>query len=126
MAMMVCPECGQSVSSLAATCPHCGCPIQSNNTKSFSVTLSVQGVGMLAGSFINSAVASVTQAITDDITKKDGTVTNVVNGQIIPVPLMTTQTVTVYYNAPKKIYETNALVQVTTSGFRPQFKWIWK
>lgn len=26
MALFPCPECGQSLSSLAAACPHCGCP----------------------------------------------------------------------------------------------------
>ena len=81
---------------------------------------------MLAGSFINSAVASVTQAITDEITKAGGAVTNVVNGQIVPVPFMTTQTVTIYYSAPSKLLKNSAIVQVTSSGFRPQFKWIWK
>ena len=126
MALIVCPECGKSISSLAATCPHCGCPIQSKNNSAYSVAIAVQGIGMLAGSFINSAVASVTQAITDEITKAGGAVTNVVNGQIVPVPFMTTQTVTIYYSAPSKLLKNSAIVQVTSSGFRPQFKWIWK
>ncbi len=27
MALIQCPECGKTVSSLAVSCPHCGCPI---------------------------------------------------------------------------------------------------
>ena len=126
MAIITCPECGKAVSNLASACPHCGCPVQGINNSAYSVTLAVQGIGMMAGAFINTAVASATQAITNEITKAGGTVTNVVNGQIVPVPLMTTQTVTVYYSAPKKLYEKNAIVQVTSSGLRPQIKWIWK
>src|SRR5574344_1874132 len=30
MAIIKCPECGQSVSELAANCPGCGCPISGN------------------------------------------------------------------------------------------------
>ena len=30
MAIIKCPECGQSVSELAANCPGCGCPINGN------------------------------------------------------------------------------------------------
>src|SRR4051812_4649171 len=28
MALITCPECGDSVSSLAQTCPHCGAPVR--------------------------------------------------------------------------------------------------
>ena len=126
MAMIVCRECGKSVSSLAATCPHCGCPIQTNNNSAYSVMIAVQAIGMMVGAFLNTAVAGATQAITNEIHNAGGKVTNVVNGQIIPVPLMTTQTVTVYYEASRKLYEKNAIVQVTSSGLTPQIKWIWK
>ena len=126
MAMIVCPECGKSVSSLASSCPSCGCPIQSVNTSAYSVTLAVQAIGMVVGAFICTAVAGVTQAVTEEIKKGGGTVTNVVNGQIVPVPLMTTQTVTIYYNAPQKIYTKNAIVQVTRNGLKTNAKWIWK
>ena len=28
MALIKCPDCGQSFSKAATTCPHCGCPIK--------------------------------------------------------------------------------------------------
>ena len=128
MALIKCPECGKDVSSIAKSCPNCGCPIESNNQSGYCVTLAVQVIGsVLLGAFINTAVASVTQAITEDIQKKGGKVTNVKNGALVPIPLMTTQTVMVFYEAPNKIYEKNCTVQITKPSFsKPQFKWIWQ
>lgn len=37
MALMKCPECGKEISSLAKSCPNCGCPIASSNAVSGSV-----------------------------------------------------------------------------------------
>lgn len=32
MALIKCPECGKSISSMATACPDCGCPISSGNS----------------------------------------------------------------------------------------------
>lgn len=36
MALIKCPECGQEVSDIAKSCPHCGCPIVQKKIKKFS------------------------------------------------------------------------------------------
>lgn len=33
MALIKCPECGKEISSLAKSCPNCGCPIETINPK---------------------------------------------------------------------------------------------
>ena len=126
MALFKCSECGREISDKAAACPFCGCPIQSNNKSSYFVVVVVQTIGVVMSMAINSAVVGVTQAITNEIQQKGGTVTNIVNGQIVPVPLITSQTITVYYNAPTKIYDKNCTVQVTKQYGKVQSKWIWK
>ena len=32
MSLIKCPECGKEISDLAASCPHCGCPVNTNAT----------------------------------------------------------------------------------------------
>lgn len=126
MALITCPECKKSVSSLAVTCPNCGCPIKSNIGNSYSVTLSVQGIGITASFVINSIVANATQTLTNEISNSGGRVTNIVNGQIAGLPLVgKTQTVTIYYEAPRKMFDKNPTVQINTWGNKPQTKWLW-
>lgn len=36
MALIECKECGGTVSSKAYSCPHCGCPISKNNSKTIT------------------------------------------------------------------------------------------
>jgi len=50
MALIKCPECGKEVSSMAPTCPNCGCPIKKEET-SIRVKASSQFIG-LACSYI--------------------------------------------------------------------------
>lgn len=40
MSMIKCPECGWDVSSMAATCPHCGCPISKSETDAERIVMS--------------------------------------------------------------------------------------
>ena len=47
MALITCPECGKSVSSLAATCPNCGCPIKEGSTSGvvrIKLPTSIEGI----------------------------------------------------------------------------------
>jgi len=126
MALITCPECKKSVSSLAASCPNCGCPIKTNSGNSYSVTLSIQGIGITAGFAINSIVANATQTMTNEISNAGGKVTNIVNGQIAGLPFVgKTQTVTIYYEAPRKLFDKNPTVQINTWDRNPQTKWTW-
>lgn len=38
MSLIKCPECGREISDLAASCPHCGCPINQQTPSSASAT----------------------------------------------------------------------------------------
>ena len=41
MAMVKCPECGQDISNLAVTCPHCGYPVKKMNDEKEEYVLTV-------------------------------------------------------------------------------------
>lgn len=48
MALIKCPECGKEISSLAKSCPHCGCPIESKDAMIISENYNEQPTDLVA------------------------------------------------------------------------------
>jgi hypothetical protein len=47
MTLIACPECSQQVSTLAATCPHCGAPRRTTSSGRVGKYLALLGLGAL-------------------------------------------------------------------------------
>lgn len=57
MALIQCPECGRQVSSRAASCPNCGCPIEAAD-KDKSVRIAIPNTEALGGQgLVNAFIA---------------------------------------------------------------------
>ena len=116
MAIIRCPECNNTVSDQAGTCPHCGYPLKKQgSTHVLTITfyaLAPKQYGL--SSFVSQFMSGF---IKGQIENDNGTVIDIRYGGIAEEMLWSSQTVTVTYQAPWSFKKSNLKVTFKTKGF---------
>ena len=127
MALIRCPECQAEVSSLAKSCPHCGCPLNVNN--GYTVTYTIQSFGAMAQSMHSMSVSNISQGVIENIQKNGGKIININKEPPSYLPLMNIQVIVFTYEAPKQIFQnTRCTVNIKKQpfGIKPQIETQWE